>query len=268
MGDAAQQEWQRVGLLIPSSNTVMEVDFYRHLQPPVTVHTGRMFMEETTAAGEHRMLDEFTMPAVAAVATARPHVVVFGCTSAGALRGNAYDTQLCEQIAEQTHAHAVSVIRAVREAIQRRNAERIGVITPYVEELNDKIRASIEETGDVEVVDIVGLGIDENFTIAEVHPDTIVDLAVTNFADRDIDLLFASCTNFRALDALPALHAAQVQAGVHAALAGDRMDPQAEARAWRSPHGGDGGRVEDDTREGGAAQNGSAPTTQPARELR
>jgi len=118
------------------------------------------------------------------------------------------------------------------------------------------------------VVDIVGLGIDENFTIAEVHPDTIVDLAVTNFADRDIDLLFASCTNFRALDALPALHAAQVQAGVHAALAGDRMDPQAEARAWRSPHGGDGGRVEDDTREGGAAQNGSAPTTQPARELR
>ncbi len=156
MGDAAQQEWQRVGLLIPSSNTVMEVDFYRHLQPPVTVHTGR----------------------------------------------------ICGQSAEQTHAHAVSVIRAVREAIQRRNAERIGVITPYVEELNDKIRASIEETGDVEVVDIVGLGIDENFTIAEVHPDTIVDLAVTNFADRDIDLLFASCTNFRALDALPALHAA------------------------------------------------------------
>lgn len=206
MGDEVEER-QRVGLLIPSSNTVMEVDFYGHLPKPVTVHTGRMFMEETTVAGENRMLDEFTMPAVAAIATARPHVVVFGCTSAGALRGNAYDRQLCDQIAEESQADVVSVIRAVRDALERRDADRIGVITPYVDELNEKIRASIEEGGDVDVVDIAGLGIDENFTIAGVHPDTIVDFAMDNFADRDIDLLFASCTNFRALDALPRLEA-------------------------------------------------------------
>lgn len=206
--EAAQQEWQRVGLLIPSSNTVMEVDLYRHLQPPVTVHTGRMFMEETTAAGENRMLDEFTMPAVVALATARPHVVVFGCTSAGALRGNAYDAELCERIAEQANAPAISVIRSVREAIERRDVRRIGVITPYVDELNEKIRTSIEESGDVEVVDIVGLGMDENFTIAEVQPKAIVDFAVASFGSRSIDLLFASCTNFRAVDALADLEAA------------------------------------------------------------
>lgn len=204
---ASQQEWQRVGLVIPSSNTVMEVDFYRHFEAPVTVHTGRMFMEETTAAGENRMLDEFTMPAVAAVSTARPHVVVFGCTSAGALRGNAYDAQLCDRIAEESNARAVSVIRSVREAIERRGAERIGVITPYVKELNDKIRESIEESGDIQVVDILGLGIDENFTIAEVPPSEIVDFAVRSFSGRDIDLLFASCTNFRAVEALPQLEA-------------------------------------------------------------
>lgn len=206
--DAQQVSWQRVGLLIPSSNTVMEVDFYRHLPAHITVHTGRMFMEETTAAGENRMLDEFTMPAAAAVGTARPDVVVFGCTSAGALRGNAYDAELCDRIARETNATAISVIRSVREAIERRGARRIGVITPYVDELNEKIRASIEEAGDVEVADIVGLGIDENFTIAEVQPKAIVEFAVDVFSGRDIDLLFASCTNFRAVDAMPGLEAA------------------------------------------------------------
>lgn len=205
---ASQDDWQRVGLLIPSSNTVMEVDFYRHLAPPVTLHTGRMFMEETTAAGENRMLDEFTMPAAEAVATARPDVTVFGCTSAGALRGNDYDTELCERIAKVTNSTAVSVIRSVREALTRRGAQRIGVITPYVDELNEKIRASIEESGDVAVVDIVGLGIDENFTIAQVGPSDIVDFAVRSFGGKDIDLLFASCTNFRAVDALPDLERA------------------------------------------------------------
>jgi maleate isomerase len=206
--DSLRQEWRRVGLLIPSSNTVMEVDFYRHLPADVTVHTGRMFMEETTAAGEYRMLDDFTIPAAEALATTRPHVVVFGCTSAGALRGNAYDTELCRRIAGITGATAVSVIRAVREAIERRGIRRLGVITPYVDELNEKIRASLSEQGDLEVVDIVGLGIDENFTIAQVHPDAIVEFATRSFGGRDIQLLFASCTNFRAVDALPDLEAA------------------------------------------------------------
>jgi maleate isomerase len=206
--DAARQGWQRVGLLIPSSNTVMEVDFYRHLAPPVTVHTARMFMESTTAEGEHRMLDEFTLPAAEAVGTARPDVVVFGCTSAGALRGNAYDAELCARIAEVTQARAVSVIRSVREAITGHGAERIGIITPYVDELNVAIRASVEERGDVSVSDIVGLGIDENFAIAQVEPDEIVDFAVERFGSTPIDLLFASCTNFRAVDALPGLRAA------------------------------------------------------------
>lgn len=205
---AAVQQWRRVGLLIPSSNTVMEVDFARHLESPTTVHTGRMFMEDTTAEGEYRMLDEFTMPAAEAVATVRPHAVVFGCTSAGALRGNDYDDELCKRIGAATGAEVISVIRSVRQAIQRAGGRRIGVVTPYVEELNAKIRESIEAAGDVEVVDIVGLGIDENFTIAEVEPGAIVDFAVRSFAGRDIDLLFASCTNFRAMDALPALEAA------------------------------------------------------------
>jgi maleate isomerase len=205
---ADQPTWRRVGLLVPSSNTVMEVDFARHLPPPVTVHTGRMYMAQTTAEAESRMLDEFTMPAAVAVGTARPDVVVFGCTSAGALRGDAYDIELCARIAEATGAPTISVIRSVREAIDAHGATRIGIVTPYVDELNEKIRASVEAAGAVEVAGIVGLGIDDNFTIAEVEPATIVELAVSAFSNTGIDLLFASCTNFRALDAVPALEAA------------------------------------------------------------
>ena len=118
----------RVGLMIPSSNTMMEVDFARDLPPGTALHTARMFLEDTTPAGENRMLDEFALPAARDLGTARPDVVVFGCTSAGALRGNDYDTELCGRISELTGAPTVSTIGAVRAAIEVSGAASIGLV--------------------------------------------------------------------------------------------------------------------------------------------
>jgi maleate isomerase len=198
----------RVGLLIPSSNTMMEVDFVRDLPPGAALHTARMYMEDTTPAGENRMLDEFALPAARDLGTARPDVVVFGCTSAGALRGNDYDAELCQRISELTGAPVVSTIGAVRAAIETSGASNIGVITPYVDELNDKIKESIEADG-IDVAGIAGLGITDNFQIAEVSFDEIVTFAVDALGplavEGVIDLIFASCTNFGAMAAGPAI---------------------------------------------------------------
>jgi maleate isomerase len=194
--------------MIPSSNTMMEVDFTRDLPPGVALHTARMYMEDTTPAGENRMLDEFALPAARDLGTARPDVVVFGCTSAGALRGNDYDSQLCDRISDLTGAPTVSTIGAVRAAIEASGAASIGVITPYVDELNDKIRASIEADG-TQVAAIAGLGITENFAIAEVSATEIVAFAERVLGalagEGSIGLVFASCTNFGAMAARPAI---------------------------------------------------------------
>ena len=198
----------RVGLMIPSSNTIMEMDFARDLPPGTALHSARMFMQDTTAAGEIRMLDEFALPAARDLGTARPDVVVFGCTSAGALRGNDHDTELCAQISELSGAPVVSTIGAVRAAIADSGATSIGVITPYVDELNEKIRASIEADG-IRVAAIAGLGITDNFAIAQVGHDDIVAFAASALgqlaAQRSIGLVFASCTNFGAAAARPAI---------------------------------------------------------------
>lgn len=190
----------RVGLLVPSSNTVMEVDFYRGLPSSATLHTARMRLHETTPEGESTMLDQYLHGAIDDLATARPNVMVFGCTSAGALRGNEYEAALIRRIEHQTGAHTVSVAAAVRNAITSRAARRVGVITPYVDALNDRIRDSLEADG-LEVCGVHGLGIEENFAIAAVDVNRIRGFAREHYGGAAIDVLFVSCTNFHGLDA-------------------------------------------------------------------
>ena len=197
----------RIGMIVPSSNTVAEVDFYRRLPADCTLHTARMYLEETTPEGESVMLDEHLPRAATDLATARPHVAVFACTSAGALRGNAYEAQLVDELQSQTGAATFSVAASVRWAIRTAGAHRVGVITPYVNSLNEKIAQSLQHDG-LEVAGIHGLGITENFAIAEVEPERIAQFASECFADSDIELLFASCTNFRAFDAREDIHQA------------------------------------------------------------
>jgi len=194
----------RVGLLVPSSNTVMEPDLWRALPPGATLHTGRMYLEDTTPEGESRMLDEHVLPAARDLATARPDLIVFGCTSAGALRGNGYDGELCARISALSGVPTVSVIASVRQAIAARGARRVGVVTPYVDALNQRIRESVEADG-VEVAGIAGLGISDNFEIARVPVERICDFAERTLRGLPVDLAFVSCTNFPAVSALPEL---------------------------------------------------------------
>lgn len=190
----------RVGLIIPSSNTVAEVDFYSHLPAETTLHTARMYLDEVTPEDEAVMLDDHLPNALRDLATARPDAVVFACTSAGMLRGNAAEEQLVAHIAERVEAPTVSVAAAVRKAIAARSAERVGVLTPYVETINEKIASSLEEDG-LDVAAIHGMGIKANLEIGAVEPEQVVEFASDRFDASRIDLLFASCTNLRALEA-------------------------------------------------------------------
>jgi maleate isomerase len=197
----------RVGLLIPSSNSVMEVDFYRSLPYDTTLHTARMYVPDGTGAGEERMLDEFTMPAAESIRTAVTHIVVFGSMTGGALRGKEYDRELCERIGTVTCAVPVSVVASVNQALRDTRAARVAVVTPYTDTVNQRIKASIEAEG-IEVSAIHGMGI-FSFDTASVTPEGIYSFVQSRIGPRvKGDALFLAGTNFHAMGAVSLLKVA------------------------------------------------------------
>lgn len=196
----------RAGLLVPSSNTVMEVDLYRGLPDSITLHTARMYLERTTREAEMRMIEEFAPSAAELVKTARPHFVIFGCTSAGSLKGPEYDREISGRISRITGVPTVGVFSSVRESLGRSGAKNVAVLTPYTDDINEGIRKVLEADG-LNVAAICGMGIDINFELATPGPAEIRDFAVKKLEGVKADLLFISCTNFRAMEAVPSLEA-------------------------------------------------------------
>ncbi len=195
----------RIGLLVPSSNTVFENDIHAALpRPRFTAHAARMHLVETTRQAEQSMLDHHAPAAATALAAVHPDLVVFGCTSAGSLGGMEHDRSVCNALGIRASAPCIGVLSAVSDALARRQWKSVVLVTPYVEELTATIAGSLEEGG-MSVLASGGLGITNNFALADPDPAEIVAFAVSVVDGHQPDGVFISCTNFRSLEARPAL---------------------------------------------------------------
>jgi maleate isomerase len=195
----------RIALIVPSSNTVMENDLHAALpRDRFTVHTDRMFLVETTREAETRMIDDYARAAAKDIGTVNPDLLVFGCTSAGSLFGLEHDAKVCRELGELARCQSLSVIRSAAEALELAQARKVAVITPYIDDLTESVAKALANNAR-QIVAAHGMGITVNVRLADPEPAEIVAFAREKLTGVSFDTLFASCTNFRSLEAKPAL---------------------------------------------------------------
>lgn len=190
----------RLGLIVPSTNTVAEQDFQANVPPGMSVHSARMFIEETTAESERRMIEEYLPSAARDIAGVRPDVVVFGCTSAGAVVGQEGEDKIMRDLRAWSGCPVVSTNSAVHHALERVGAQQVVIVTAYIDDLTRRIVEGVERQG-YNVVAAAGLGIVDPFEIAEVEPERIAAFAEETAHGHEFDTLFVSCTNLRGFEA-------------------------------------------------------------------
>ena len=191
----------RIGLLVPSSNTTMEPDFYGMAPEGVSVHTARMRLDEVTPDGLIRMADD-AEKGTALLATAGVDVIVYGCTTGSLVGGVEWEESLVMGIHENTGVRAVSTSGAVVEALRALSARRVGVATPYTDVLNRLETEFLEDHG-FQVAAIEGLGLVNNLEIGRVERGVIEGLVEA--VAGEADTIFVSCTNLPALNLIDGL---------------------------------------------------------------
>ncbi|MBN9497283.1 MAG: aspartate/glutamate racemase family protein [Alphaproteobacteria bacterium] len=186
----------RIGMLTPSSNTVLEpvcAEMLRGL-PGVTAHFGRFEVTEISL-GERSQRQFETTPMIAAaklLADAQVDVIGWNGTSASWL-GFERDETLCSEIEAATGIKAVTSVLALVEILNAMGVTRLGLVSPYIDDVQAKIMATFAASG-IEVVSERHCGISRNFAFAEVEPAEIARMTREVAKDRP-QAITVLCTN-------------------------------------------------------------------------
>jgi maleate isomerase len=188
----------RLGILTPSSNTVLEPLTSAILDdlPEVTAHFARFKVTEIALSpgSVAQFDDEPILRAAELLADAKVDAIAWSGTSAAWL-GFARDAALCERIRKATGRPACSAVLALNEALAATGAKRLGLVTPYRDDVQARILANYDAAG-ISVVSERHLGISDNYAFAEQAPDRIEALIREVATDRP-DAIAVLCTNMR-----------------------------------------------------------------------
>src|ERR671912_416743 len=140
----------RIGLMVPSSNTTVEPEFYRALPRNVTLHTARLYLTRIAPESILRMVEDMETQA-RLLASADVDVIVLGATAPSFLKGLGYDRELIAQLEAATGRSATTTSTALVQAIAHIGARRVVLGSAYDEKVNGIAKAFLEASG-VEVV--------------------------------------------------------------------------------------------------------------------
>ncbi len=192
----------RIGLIVPSSNTTMEMELHSALPEGVSLHTSRMPLRNVNEE-ELVKMSALAVESARLLRDANVDIILYGCTSGSFIGGKDFEKELEGKIEDAVNIPVVTTSTAVIEALKILDARDILVITPYTDEINLREKDFLE-VNDFEVLDIRGLGIEENTKIGRLEPYEAYRLAKATFID-EADAIFISCTNFRTFEIIEML---------------------------------------------------------------
>jgi maleate isomerase len=199
----------RIGLLVPSVNFTVEMEFFRALPEGVSVHTARVkyrsFEREEEKVQAYIDMGKNVPKAAKEVADIKPKVIVWACTSGSFVKGVDYDQELIREIEKETGIRATTTSTAVVNALKELNVKKIAVATPYIREIIEKEKIFLEHSiSGLKVLEIQGLGIVQGYDTGTLEPKSAY-IAARDVDSSEVECVFISCTAWRTFEIIEAL---------------------------------------------------------------
>lgn len=180
------------GVLIPSTNTTVEIEYTRLLPPSLQAHYARLGKagdtpfspsQDTDLAYQSKMLGNAKVEAIALTQTS------------ASLFGDGYDTAAKRHMSEGANAPAITSAEAIGEAVQALGARRIALVSPYSENVIGRAKRYYETHFGLEVLATEAFGATDSYAIGGLSADNATD-AFARIDQPEIEVLVVPGGNF------------------------------------------------------------------------
>ncbi len=190
---------KKFAVLAPSTNTIVEPDFYRMAVPGVTAHFSRIHIHDQDLSSNEQFerllvqIREEIGHSIARVMTCEPDYMVMGMSAETFWDGKQGNREFTERILSLSGIEVATGAVACERALQRFEAKRIGVVTPY-QPIGDQ--NVVKFFGDIgfEVAAIKGLRCPTAVAIAHVSEDELRQ-SIQDVNSPDVDAIVQVGTN-------------------------------------------------------------------------
>ena len=183
--------WRRkFGVIAPSTNTIVEPEFYAMTVPGVTAHFSRIHIRNQVMDsddGMERLLEQIRAEiggACERVLTCEPDYMVMGMSAETFWDGVKGNRAFKKQITDITGLEVATGAEACERALQLYGVKKIGVVTPYQPVGDANVVKFFNELG-FEVTAIKGLKCPTAVSIAHVTQDELRDAILEVQPDAD-----------------------------------------------------------------------------------
>jgi maleate isomerase len=201
-GPSINLGWRlKLGVLHASVNTVAEPQMQAMAPEGVSLHSTRLKLVGSTEEEVLKMADDVE-DAARLLADAQVDRILFHCTATTTHDPGQPDA-IGRRITVATGIPATTTGEAVAAALAALGARNVVLVTPYIQEINDREVAFLRHRG-IAVTREHGLGLPGGIAFREVEPAAWYRI-VMEYRDEAADAYFISCANVRAAEVIETL---------------------------------------------------------------
>lgn len=161
----------KIGLVIPSNNTVIEPELWSMRPAGVTVHGHRIQARGNTPEGIVEM-EKSADRAVGELAHGRMTAIMYSCLATSLVKGLDWTRSVAARIQTSTSIPAGTAAGATFDAVRSTGAHRVAIASPYPDRIQSLLPPFVAEYG-LELVSARNMGIQNSLELWKISGDTL-----------------------------------------------------------------------------------------------
>jgi maleate isomerase len=195
----------RLGVLVPSGNSVVETELRAMLPEDVAMVTTRLALRGSSEPELLAMLTDLDS-AAAMLGHAEPDLIAFHCTAVSTFAPRLAG-EIRDRITATTGRRSIATADALLAALRVLRAHRVLLVTPYIEPVHEREIEFLFANG-LTVVGGSWLGANSNAEMGRIEPEAFAAQVLAAASGISADVCFISCSAIRSAGRIADLEAA------------------------------------------------------------